>query len=718
MQRLTQPVSIAAMLAFGCAFAAFAQEPESNEQLANRMAEASLEELLNTPLEVWSATKTAERSDEVAAIVSVYSRDEIRKWGYQSIAELLSHVLGFYVTDDHAFPNVAVRGVSGGLWSDSSIIKVMIDGHSVAFRPTGGNFIGPELIPISAIERVELIRGPASSLYGADAFLGVINIVTRSPQEQEAQLRLSLNRFGQNFGNGQDAAVGTKIGSTEVFLSYRHEDRDLSGLKLPRSSPSPSLPSYANRESPALHLQQGSHVGYGRLSMILGKVTLNVSGYASLTDREAAFSPWTQLAYGLDRQGRSNENHVSLVHGFLSAKAGLEVSPTLDLTLDTSFFAGVPTERDHIDVSSDVYFVKRKFSSVGFEGSFEARWRPVTTLTTIAGAGITFDREQLPSTLYSVKSSTGDSAAGSVVEDLSTRQGLQDFVDAAAYLLAIWQPFKPKLGITGGLRYDYHNIYGSVASGRIGLVSSPLTDFNIKLLYGNAFKAASPLLLYGVPLRSGDIIGNPNLKPQYVHTFEAYVSYRLKSLTLSSTLAFNYLLNKAEFVQSGANKISRNLGELETLSWESEARFRYQQIDSYLSLELNHTTRNVGYAGYQALLVGSAYGVYPPVLVRAGVSARVGVLPLSAGAELIFAAPRRATDDNILEAGQVYELPSYFMLGATVSTVGLKLFRDRETTFTFTARNLTNVQVADPGFSGVDYPLAPRSFFLGLQQEL
>src|SRR4029453_15348628 len=99
-------------------------------------------------------------------------------WGFRSIAEGLSHLLGFYVIDDHTLPNLAVRGSSGGLSSESSIVKVLINGHSVAFSSTGGNWLGPELIPLSSIERVEIIRGPASALYGADAFPGALNIPT------------------------------------------------------------------------------------------------------------------------------------------------------------------------------------------------------------------------------------------------------------------------------------------------------------------------------------------------------------------------------------------------------------------------------------------------------------------------------------------------------------------------------------------------------------
>ena len=71
--------------------------------------------------------------------------------------------------------------MSGGLGAESGNIKVMIDGRSVAYRSTSGNWLGVELVPLESVEQIEIIRGPASALYGADAFLGVVNIITVSP---------------------------------------------------------------------------------------------------------------------------------------------------------------------------------------------------------------------------------------------------------------------------------------------------------------------------------------------------------------------------------------------------------------------------------------------------------------------------------------------------------------------------------------------------------
>jgi outer membrane receptor for ferrienterochelin and colicin len=147
------------------------------------LSELDLEALLENV--VVTATKSEIAEDQAPAITTVISREEIQRWGYQSVDEVLHHVAGVYVVNDHIIPNLAVRGISGGLRSESGLVKVMIDGHSVAFRSTAGHWLGPELVPLSAVQQIEIIRGPASSLYGADAFLGVINVVTRRPERMQ-----------------------------------------------------------------------------------------------------------------------------------------------------------------------------------------------------------------------------------------------------------------------------------------------------------------------------------------------------------------------------------------------------------------------------------------------------------------------------------------------------------------------------------------------------
>ena len=77
------------------------------------------------------------------------------------MADVLRTVPGFYDVYDLVSHDVGVLGINGG----GSVLKVVIDGQPVPFHPNTGSFFGQELVPIEAVDRVEIIRGPASALY-------------------------------------------------------------------------------------------------------------------------------------------------------------------------------------------------------------------------------------------------------------------------------------------------------------------------------------------------------------------------------------------------------------------------------------------------------------------------------------------------------------------------------------------------------------------------
>jgi iron complex outermembrane receptor protein len=80
-------------------------QPDEGEVAELRsLLKADLETLLNTPIDVSSATKTVQKSYEAPAIITTVTRDQIAVWGYRSVAELLGHLLGFFVVDDHVSP--------------------------------------------------------------------------------------------------------------------------------------------------------------------------------------------------------------------------------------------------------------------------------------------------------------------------------------------------------------------------------------------------------------------------------------------------------------------------------------------------------------------------------------------------------------------------------------------------------------------------------------
>lgn len=673
---------------------------------------------------VTTATKTQRTADDAPAIVEVVTRQQIEEWGYQSVAEVLSKVVGFYVEDDHILPNVAVRGVSGGLQADSGAIKVLIDGRSVAFRTTTGNWLGPELIPLSAIERIEIVRGPASALYGADAFLGVVNIITRQGSAMNgAQLGggISIQTLMPSApGTNLDATVGLARGRLELLAALRLQSEDRSGLVLPSTSPAPAIPSYNARKTTASALDRSARVGLLRLSYNFGpESAVYVTGYISSIDAGGEFSPWSQLAAGLDSAGRSSENRISLIHGWVSAGLKLRITPKLRLQWDTMAFVGAPTDRDRIEVNSQLYFVRRQLGYRGFDSTLELQWQPRESLTFVGGVSAILDEERPLASLKVLKEDTASQKAGDVLDAAAAPTDSHFLANFGAYVQGMWRPLQI-LSLTAGVRYDYHNIYGSQGSGRVAAVLSPKNNLHIKVLYGTAFKAPSPLLLYGVPALTGDIIGNPDLKAQHIHTIEAGISYHpISAIRMSSDLAYSFLQDIAEFSPVGANQAAVNVGRINALSWETKVDANYRNhVWGYLALDINYTLRDAGYEGYRAMLFGVDNVIYPRVIFHSGIQGRIPKIPLRIGAQVTYVGARRASEANILLNGASYELPDYVLLGATLSTVDLRLWSERETTFQVVGRNLLGVRGPDPGFAGFDYPLAPTSFFFQVRQQL
>jgi len=687
----------------------------------SQFASMDLEQLLE--VRVVTATKTETKLSDAPAIISVVSRDDIARWGYQSMAEVLQHVVGFYVVDDHMLPNVGVRGIAGGMFGESQTVKFMIDGHSVDFRSTGGNWLGPELIPFSAVDHVEIIRGPCSALYGADAFLGVVNIITRKGSDLSGgDTRLSSEKAsGRDLGYDVDVTGGGHKGRLDGMVSGRIHSEDRSGMALPGTSPAPQIPAYRGTDLVSRGATQDADVFFAKVSyQVRSTQTLSAFAHYAQFSHGAEFSPWTQMPYGLDNQERFHQTRIALHQ--MSAGGAYEgtFSHGSGLTVRGFYFSGGPSSGDTVDVGSDIFYIRRQFGYQGFEGQLEGRIDILDKLGLVAGTELMADRERLPVSQEVLESASGQFQAGDVALTRGNDQEHKLISNVGAYLQASWSRLAPMLSMVGGARYDQHSIYGGQLSARVGAVSNPIKRIHLKVLYGSAFLAPSPLLMYGVPYKVGDVLGNPALAPQRVHTVEGQVSVNpMRGVVVSTGLAYSLLLNKAEFVQQGLNRVAENLSEMRSLAWESELVADYENlVRGYASFELPIVVRSLGRAGYQSELVGHSNVIYPGFIARGGVSARIPKrVPLRIGAEVSYVGPRRASDMNILENGGDYRLPAYVMLDATLSTTPLELLGKRKTVLMLKARNLLDVRGPDPGFAGVDYPLLSRSFFVQLRQE-
>jgi len=152
---------------------------------SSALAEESLTEAIwfGSVEEVTIATRRETPISKAPSIVTVITAEEIKNLGYRTFAEILRIVPGFEILKfaDFGIVGPSVRGLATS--SDSNRIRLMIDGHFVNNPFRGGAFTTFDDFPVENIKRIEIIRGPGSAVYGENAFLGVINIITKDAKD-------------------------------------------------------------------------------------------------------------------------------------------------------------------------------------------------------------------------------------------------------------------------------------------------------------------------------------------------------------------------------------------------------------------------------------------------------------------------------------------------------------------------------------------------------
>lgn len=154
------------------------------EDGSNDLLNLSLAELSN--IEVTSVSKKLEKESEAAAAIYVITQDDIRRSGLTNIPELLRMVPGLHVAQSGSHQwSVSSRGFSGQL---ADTLLVLIDGRTVYTPLFSGVYWDVQDTPLQDIERIEVIRGPGATLWGANAVNGVINIITKSAKDTQGGL--------------------------------------------------------------------------------------------------------------------------------------------------------------------------------------------------------------------------------------------------------------------------------------------------------------------------------------------------------------------------------------------------------------------------------------------------------------------------------------------------------------------------------------------------
>ena len=212
----------------------------------NSPTEISLAELVKMEIPVVeAASKYKQKTTEAPSSVTIITAEEVKKFGHRTLADILASAPGLYVTYDRSYSFLGVRGFNRGDFN--SRVLLLVDGHRVNNSLSDGAFIGTEFIlDTDLIDRVEIIRGPGSSLYGNNAFFGVINVITRKGREmsglggevsgEAASFDSYKGRatYGQQFNNGLELLFSGTIydsrGQSRLFYKEFNTTNQNNGI--------------------------------------------------------------------------------------------------------------------------------------------------------------------------------------------------------------------------------------------------------------------------------------------------------------------------------------------------------------------------------------------------------------------------------------------------------------------------------------------------------
>ncbi len=456
--------------------------PPADEDLSSSatvLAAASAEEDV-----VVGAAKREQSLGNVASAVTVISADRIRRFGYRTVGEAVGAVAGLYLEDNRINASLGIRGlqIPGDF---NTRILVLVDGATVNEAWGASSGLGFEnVVTIDEISRIEVIRGPVSSVYGANAFFGIINIVTRGAAESaRAWGRVSVNKIVGVVGAAGFAAGGV--------------DRQLRGsvLAMSRFGETLSVPELGDDlQGDGGHGFIASLVGSsgGTFGQIRAFRTRTDSPFAPYDGDPTAATPYEQYnSQLLVEGGHSRELTKRLT---VAARGYFNMYRFSD---DIEEFEGTTPFVDFGDATTIGSEVRGRFDAIE-DGK----------LGITAGAEASYNRTKSRS-FYVGDEANGAGGLAGVPLDFSL-QGLYTEVDSAP---TKW------LGAVAGLRFDRNSKVDRRVSPRVALFVAKPEHYGLKLLYAEGFRNPSPF--EGAFFDNTTFAANPAIGAERIRSYEA-----------------------------------------------------------------------------------------------------------------------------------------------------------------------------------------------------
>ena len=561
-----------------------ATQSDSNGMQDESLWNMSAEDLGEVRLtSIASGTETP--LDKAAAVVTVITEKDIQAMGATDIDQVLETVPGLHVgrSDQTFFPKYNIRGITSTYNPETLMLINGIPITDLVFGNRGNVWGG---MPVKSIARIEIIRGPGSALYGADAYAGVINIITKSRKDINGTIvGTGLGSFstksawvehGGTYGNN-DVAFTLEATNTDGQKQEINADKQTQWDSIFKTNdslaPGPVNTSVKRIDS-RFDLQNGNfhlRAGYqGRHHIGTGP------GVAQALDPKGHFASNrfnSDITYSIPKilSNTDAEARVSYYH------TTQEVTDNIYLFPNGAFggafpngFIGNPGYKEE-NARADFSLINRSFSNHIIRMGTGYFWGDVYQTTETKNFTPTF----------APRANGLESVADTPEVWLPEKQRTSYYVlgQDEWQLAENWQ-------LTSGVRFDHYSDFGDTTNPRIALVWATSDTITTKLLYGQAFRAPSISELYVIsnPVSLGD----PNLKPETLDNYELAFSHQLSSKSSYNLNVFYYKIKDYITLSDNGSgtKKWKNAGKRHGQGMEFE--INYQPINT-LNLLANYS---------------------------------------------------------------------------------------------------------------------------------
>lgn len=621
---------------------------------------------------VITTSRTGEqKSSKAPGTVFVVTEEQIRRRGYTSLSELLMDVSNVRVdnlVDPRWNNNIIIRGITGANANANDKFILLIDGVR-ANSPTNDIIPIMENYPVHFAKQVEIVFGPASALYGADAFAGVINIITKSGEDyKRTEASGMIGAYNYYLGN---FAMGKKVNdklSYTLSAQYMYDQMPQFSKFYPKE--------YATMES---------NLATGTFNTVFGPISAQVNPIYSI-DPLQGYAIHGNIRYGdfsftLFRNKSVNSSTLAVtpdntIHnkgnffGHSVTMGNITYIKNIGKVLLNSFLIGSEYNLDPESSFRNVYTGLQ--TAYLFSKGQMLKGEQIVTYTLNQNvnftAGATFEyffsnprghdlqfplynRTQRPIIVGSIQPLNPNGIRADIPELYFTNLG--GFLQSQITI-------QDKLYLTLGGRYDYNSRYKGAFNPRAGLVYEFNKNLSAKVLYGSAFLAPSPLAAYdqfgtffstdnGASYQSFFFrLPNPDLKPQTIQTFENSISFNTKNIRVNLN-AFYSLSNglfdygpdtengnryngqyegwPVAFIEVAINRGKQtNYGGAIQIDYK-ESLGGKNRLNSYFSVSyVNGRVNNLNSLGEKVLIELPAIS---PFLLKAGIEAEINKFSLS-----------------------------------------------------------------------------------------